>query len=69
VWWYDEMPFSDFAGFMTRLKTSIGIGGSVFADPFATASPWSLGVEIAGPLDSSFSLRSPKVILRLDRIF
>ena len=69
VWWYDEVPFSDFEDFMTRLKTSIGIGGSVFADPFATASPWSLGVEVAGPLDSSFSLRSPIVILRLDRIF
>ena len=69
VWWYDEAPFSDFETFMTRLKTSIGIGCSVFADPFATPSPWSVGVEVAGPLDSSFSLRSPKVILRLDRIF
>ena len=69
VWWYDEVPFSDFEGFMTRLKTSIGIGCSVFADPFATPSPWSLGVEVAEPLDSSFSLRSPKLILRLDRIF
>lgn len=69
VWWYDEMPFSDFEDFMTRLKTSIGIGGSVFADPFATDSPWSLGVEVAEPLDSSFSLRSPIIILRLDRIF
>ena len=69
VWWYDEVPFSDFENFMTRLKTSIGIGCSVFADPFAMPSPWSLGVEVAGPLDSSFSLRSPKVILRLDRIF
>ena len=69
VWWYDEAPFSNFETFMTRLKTSIGIGCSVFADPFATPSPWSVGVEVAGPLDSSFSLRSPKVILRLDRIF
>ena len=69
VWWYDEVPFSDFEGFMTRLKTSIGIGCSVFGDPFATPSPWSLGVEVAEPLDSSFSLRSPKLILRLDRIF
>ena len=69
VWWYDEMPFSEFEDFMTRLKTSIGIGCSVFADPFATDSPWSLGVEVAEPLDSSFSLRSPIIILRLDRIF
>ena len=69
VWWYDEVPFSDFEDFMTRLKTSIGIGGSVFADPFATDSPWSLGVEVAEALDSSFSLRSPIIILRLGRIF
>ena len=69
VWWYDEAPFSNFEDFMTRLKTSIGIGCSVFADPFATDSPWSLGVEVAEALDSSFSLRSPIVILRLDRIF
>lgn len=69
VWWYDEVPFSNFEDFMTRLKTSIGIGGSVFVDPFAMPSPWSLGVEVAGPLDSSFSLRSLKVILRLARIF
>ncbi len=69
VWWYDEVPFSDFEGFMTRLKTSIGIGGSIFADPFATDSPWSLGVEVAEGLDSSFSLRSPIIILRLGRIF
>ena len=69
VWWYDEMPFSNFEDFMTRLKTSIGIGCSVFADPFATDSPWSLGVEVAEALDSSFSLRSPIIILRLDRIF
>ena len=69
VWWYDEMPFSDFEDFMTRLKTSIGIGCSVFADPFATDSPWTLGVEVAEPLDASFSLRSPIIILRLGRIF
>ena len=69
VWWHDEAPFSDLEDFMTHLKASIGIGCSVFIDPFGNASPWSLGVELAEPLNSSFSLRNPGIILRLDRMF
>lgn len=70
IWWYGDAPFSDFETFTTQLKTSIGVGCSVFIDPFGTLAPWSVGVEIAGPLDSSFSsLRNPKILLRLDRIF
>ena len=70
IWWHGDTPFSDFETFTTQLKTSIGVGGSVFIDPFGTLSPWSVGVEVAEPLDSSFSsLRNPKILLRLDRIF
>ena len=70
VWWHDDTPFSDFQNFTTQLKTSIGVGCSVFMDPFGTLSPWVLAVEVAEPLDASFSsLRNPKILLRLDRIF
>ena len=69
VWWYDDTPFSDFENFTTRLKTSVGVGCSVFWDPFGNPSPWSLALEVAEPLDSSFSLRNPSIILRLDRMF
>ena len=69
IWWYDDAPFSDFENFMTRLKTSVGIGCSVFWDPFGNPPPWSLALEVAEPLNSSFSLRNPIIILRLDRMF
>lgn len=70
VWWHGDTPFSDFEAFTTQLKTSIGVGCSVFMDPFGTLSPWTLAVEVAEPLDASFSLlRNPKILLRLDRIF
>lgn len=69
VWWHDDAPFSDLENFRTRLKTSIGVGCSVFWDPLGNPLPWSLALEVAEPLDSSFSLRSPIIILRLDRMF
>ncbi len=70
IWWHGDAPFSDFQTFTTQIKTSIGVGCSVFIDPFGTLAPWSVGVEVAGPLDLSFSsLRNPKILLRLDRIF
>ena len=69
VWWHDDAPFSDLENFTTGFKTSIGVGCSVFVDPFGNPSPWSLALEVAEPLDSSFSLRNPIIILRLDRMF
>ena len=68
VWWHDDVA-SDFENFITRIKTSIGVGCSVFVDPFGNSAPWSLGVELAEPLNASFSLRNPSIILRLDRVF
>ena len=69
VWWHDEVPFSDFNTFMGQLKSAIGIGCSVFIDPSGDPSPWSIAAEVAEPLDASFSLQNPKLILRLERIF
>ena len=69
VWWHDDAPFSDLENFTTRLKTSIGVGCSIFVDPFGNPAPWSLALEVAEPLDASFSLRNPIIILRLDRMF
>ena len=69
VWWHDDAPVSDLEDFTTRLKTSIGVGCSVFVDPFGNPSPWSLALEVAEPLNASFSLRNPIIILRLDRMF
>ena len=67
AWWADENPFAD--AFMRQLKTSIGIGFSLFLDPVGEALPWSVAAEIAQPLGTSFSLRNPKLILRFERIF
>ena len=69
IWWHNDAPFSNFETFTERIKTAIGIGGSVFIDPFGPFAPWSVGIEVSEPLDSSFSLKSPIIILRLDRIF
>ncbi|MDE0683265.1 MAG: BamA/TamA family outer membrane protein [Candidatus Poribacteria bacterium] len=69
IWWHNDAPFSNFETFTERIKTAIGVGCSVFIDPFGTMAPWSVAIEVAEPLDSSFSLRNPGVILRLDRIF
>lgn len=69
VWWHSDAPFSDFDAFMTQFKTSIGVGTSVFIDPSGDPEPWSLAVEVAEPLGTSFSLQNPNLILRLERIF
>ena len=69
IWWHNDAPFANFETFTERIKTAIGVGCSVFIDPFGPFPPWSLGIEVAEPLDSSFSLRNPIVFLRLDRIF
>ena len=69
VWWHGDTPFSDLETFAERIKTSVGIGCSVFIDPFGNRNPWSFAIEVAEPLDSSFSLRNPKLILRFSRIF
>ena len=69
IWWYSDAPFSDFDTFRSQFKTAIGIGTSVFIDLSGDPAPWSLAVEVAEPLDASFSLRNPHLILRLERIF
>ena len=69
VWWHGEAPFSDFDTFMAQFKTSIGVGCSVFIDPLGDPNPWILVVEVAEPLDASFSLRNPRLLLRMDRTF
>ena len=69
IWWHGDAPFANFQTFTEQLKTSVGVGGSVFIDPFGNMKPWSLVVEVSEALDSSFSLRNPIIILRFDRIF
>ena len=69
VWWHNEEPFSDIDTFMAQLNTSIGIGCSVFLGPSGDTNPLILVVEVAEPLDASFSLRSPGLLLRMDRTF
>ncbi len=69
VWWHGDAPFSNLETFSERIKTSIGIGCSVFIDPFGNRNPWSFAIEVAEALDSSFSLQNPKLILRFSRIF
>ena len=69
VWWHGDTPFSNVETFTERINASVGIGCSVFIDPFGPRTPWSLAIEIAGPLRPSFSLRNPKIISRFERIF
>ena len=69
IWQHGDAPFDDFQTFTEQLKTSVGVGGTVFIDPFGNMPPWSLTFEAAEALDSSFSLRNPILILRFDRIF
>ena len=69
IWWHGDTPFSNFETFAERLKTSVGVGCSVFIDPFGNLPPWSLALEVSESLDASFSLRNPIIILRFDRIF
>ena len=69
IWQHGDAPFDNFQVFTERLKTSVGVGGSVFIDPFGNMKPWSLAVEVSEALDSSFSLRNPILVLRFDRIF
>jgi len=65
AWWYDDDAFSGFDEF----NTAIGVGCSIFMDPSEDLPPWSVALEVAEPLNASFSLREPQIILRLDRIF
>ena len=69
IWQHGDAPFDNFQAFTERLKTSVGVGGSVFIDPFGNMTPWSFAVEVSEALDSSFSLRSPIIALRFDHIF
>lgn len=69
VWWHGDTPFSDSNALTAQFNTAIGIGCSVFIDPVGDATPWSIALEVAEPLDTSFSLQNPQIILRLDRIF
>ena len=69
IWWHNDAPFANFETLTEDIKTAIGVGCSVFMDPFGPFAPWSVAIEVAEPLDSSFSLINPGIILRLDRIF
>ena len=69
IWWHGEAPFANFQTFTEQIKASVGVGGSVFIDPFGNMKPWSLALEVSEALDSSFSLRNPIIVLRFDRIF
>ena len=69
VWWHNDTPFSDFETFTERIETSVGVGCSVFIDPFGPRIPWSFAIEVAHPLVSSFTLRNTKLISRFERIF
>ena len=69
VWWYGETPFSGISDFMTQLKASVGIGGSIFVDPAGDRDPLSFSVELARPLDSATVWQTPRIILRLERMF
>ncbi len=67
VWQSDENPFSDFA--LAEFKSSIGAGISFFISPPEDFQPLSVSVEIAVPLNVEYSLRTPRIIWRLERMF
>ena len=67
VWQYGANPLSDFSP--SHLKTAIGVGFSFFISPPGDFQPLSTGVEIAYPINIESSLRTPKLIWRLTRMF
>lgn len=67
VWWYDENPLSEFS--LNQFKTSVGVGLSFFVSPPGDLQPFSTSVEIAVPLNVVYSLRKPRIIWRLERMF
>ena len=72
VWGFDETPFADFS-IRDRLKTSIGVGFVLFAEPLEEGPQRSLAVEIAVPIRdiarwSSFQ-QNRRILWRLERMF
>ena len=67
VWQSNENPFSEFS--IKEFKSSIGAGISFFISPPEDFQPFSASVEIAVPLDVEYSLRTPRIIWRLERMF
>ncbi len=67
VWWFDENLFSEFS--LSQFKTSIGVGVSFFISPPSSLQPLSTAIEIAVPLNVVYSLRTPRIIWRLERMF
>ena len=67
VWQSDENPFSDFS--IEKFKSSIGVGVSFFISPPIDFQPLSTSIEIAVPLNIAYSLRTPRIIWRLERMF
>ncbi len=67
TWWYGEKIFSDFS--LNDFKTAIGFGSSFFVSPPGDLQPVSTSVEIAIPLSVEATLRTPRIIWRLERMF
>ena len=72
VWGFDETPFADFS-IRDRMKTSIGVGFVLFAEPLGEMPQRSLAVEIAVPIRdiarwSSFR-QNRQILWRLERMF
>ena len=67
IWQSDENPFSNFS--VTEFKSSIGAGFAIFISPFGSPQPMSNVFEIAVPLTLESSLRTPKIIWRLEQLF
>lgn len=67
TWQSTENTFSDFS--VNEFKSSVGVGISFFISPPAGFQPLSGSVEIAVPLTVEYSLRTPRLILRLERMF
>ena len=67
VWWHDENPISEFA--FNELKTSVGVGISFFLSPPDGLQPLTTAFEFAVPINIDESLRTTKLIWRLERMF
>ncbi len=67
VWQYDENPFSDLS--VQDFKSSIGVGFSFFVSPFGSPHPLTNAFDISLPLTLDSSLRTPRIVWRLERMF
>ncbi len=67
IWEYDDNIFTDFT--FNEIKTSVGIGFSIFVSPLGSPYPITNVFDFSIPITRDSTLRKPKLFWRLERMF